>query len=37
MLRERIKTIFSFPVVLASLLVWWLSGVVKPGLGDPDL
>jgi hypothetical protein len=37
MLRERIKTIFSFPVVLASLLVWWLSGVAKPGLGDPDL
>ena len=37
MLRERIKTIFSFPVVLASLLVCWLSGVAKPGLGDPDL
>ena len=37
MLFDRIKTIFSFPVVLASLLVWWLYRVAKPGLGDPDL
>ena len=37
MFLDRIKTIFSFPVVLASLLVWWLYRVAKPGLGDPDL
>lgn len=36
-LREKIRTVFSFPVALASLLVLWVFMLSKGNLGDPDI
>lgn len=37
MLREKIRTIFSFPVALASLLVLWVYMLANGSIADPDI
>lgn len=37
MLRDQIRTVFSFPVALASLLVLWVYMLANGSIADPDI